>query len=172
MHLNPSTHLAILLSTCHFVIGGFECRLLHIDSCKFSCWNNLQHHLPHNPPFVPATLQATFSASCPAPRYRTTLLEPSPQKHLMHPLLWSWCRSESGWCSDVTSTHGAWRHAGVRFLLSGVFQRAPAYLLRRLPLHFRIFALAKPSPSTSNPIRTRSETPPLQPEPEVRASVV
>ncbi len=30
------------------------------------------------------------------------------------------CRGESGWCSDVTSTHGAWRHAGVRFLLSGV----------------------------------------------------
>ena len=28
-------------------------------------------------------------------------------------------RGESGWCSDVTSTHGAWRHAGVRFLLSG-----------------------------------------------------
>ena len=31
-------------------------------------------------------------------------------------------RGESGWCSDVTSTHGAWRHAGVRFLLPGVFQ--------------------------------------------------
>ena len=33
----------------------------------------------------------------------------------------AWCesRGESGWCSDVTSTHGAWRHAGVRFLLSG-----------------------------------------------------
>ena len=30
-------------------------------------------------------------------------------------------RGESGWCSDVTSTHGAWRHAGVRFLLPGVF---------------------------------------------------
>ena len=29
-------------------------------------------------------------------------------------------RGESGWCSDMTSTHGAWRHAGVRFLLSGV----------------------------------------------------
>jgi hypothetical protein len=29
------------------------------------------------------------------------------------------CRGESGWCSDVTSTHGAWRHAGVRFPLSG-----------------------------------------------------
>jgi hypothetical protein len=29
-------------------------------------------------------------------------------------------RGESGWCSDVTSTHGAWRHAGVRFLLPGV----------------------------------------------------
>ena len=31
----------------------------------------------------------------------------------------SLCQGESGWCSDVTSTHGAWRHAGVRFLLSG-----------------------------------------------------
>ena len=28
-------------------------------------------------------------------------------------------RGESGWCSDMTSTHGAWRHAGIRFLLSG-----------------------------------------------------
>ena len=27
------------------------------------------------------------------------------------------CGGESGWCSDVASTHGAWRHAGVRFLL-------------------------------------------------------
>ena len=46
--------------------------------------------------------------------------------HFANPWLWSWCRSESGWCSDVTSTHGAWRHAGVRFLLSGVFRRAPS----------------------------------------------
>jgi len=28
-------------------------------------------------------------------------------------------RGESGWCSDMTSTHGVWRHTGVRFLLSG-----------------------------------------------------
>ena len=28
-------------------------------------------------------------------------------------------RGESGWCSDMTSTHGAWRHAEVRFLLLG-----------------------------------------------------
>ena len=28
-------------------------------------------------------------------------------------------RGESGWCSDMTSTHWAWRHAGARFLLSG-----------------------------------------------------
>jgi hypothetical protein len=30
------------------------------------------------------------------------------------------CQGESGWCSDGTSTPGAWKHAGVRFLLSGV----------------------------------------------------
>ena len=37
------------------------------------------------------------------------------------------CRDDSGWCSDMTSTHGAWGmgngawgHAGVRFLLPGV----------------------------------------------------
>ena len=36
----------------------------------------------------------------------------------------SMSRSESGWCSDVASTHGAWRHAGVRFLLSGVCLQA------------------------------------------------
>ena len=28
-------------------------------------------------------------------------------------------RGESGWRSDWTSTPGAWRHAGARFLLSG-----------------------------------------------------
>ena len=28
-------------------------------------------------------------------------------------------RGESGWCSDITSTGGVWRHTGVRFLLSG-----------------------------------------------------
>ena len=31
------------------------------------------------------------------------------------------CRGESGWCSDMTSTHGAWRHAEVQFLLPGGF---------------------------------------------------
>ena len=29
------------------------------------------------------------------------------------------CRGESGWCPGRTSTPGAWRHAGVRFPLSG-----------------------------------------------------
>ena len=33
-------------------------------------------------------------------------------------------RGESGWCSDMTSTHGAWRHAGAGFLLSGELRRA------------------------------------------------
>jgi hypothetical protein len=28
-------------------------------------------------------------------------------------------RGESGWCSDVTSIHGAWRHAGIRLFLPG-----------------------------------------------------
>ena len=37
-------------------------------------------------------------------------------------------RGESGWCSDMTSTHGAWRHAGVRFLLSGAFHVRPRRL--------------------------------------------
>ena len=47
----------------------------------------------------------------------------SPMKVLLLHFLSS--RGESGWCSDVTSTHGAWRHAGVRFLLSGVFCTRP-----------------------------------------------
>ena len=33
------------------------------------------------------------------------------------------CRGESGWCLDMTSTHGAWRHAEVQFLLPGVFRQ-------------------------------------------------
>ena len=37
-------------------------------------------------------------------------------------------RGESGWCSDVTSTHGAWRHAGVRFPLCGVFRKCSCVL--------------------------------------------
>ena len=32
-------------------------------------------------------------------------------------------RGESGWCPDGTSTPGAWRHAGVQFLLSGAMGR-------------------------------------------------
>ena len=35
------------------------------------------------------------------------------------PKIFSPGRGESGWCSDMTSTHGVWRHTGVRFLLSG-----------------------------------------------------
>jgi hypothetical protein len=51
--------------------------------------------------------------------------KPSPVRLLQLPMvcliikaplsLFSW--GESGWCSDVTSTHAAWRHAGIRFLL-------------------------------------------------------
>ena len=91
--------------------------------------------------------------------------------HFANPWLWSWCRSESGWCSDVTSTHGAWRHAGVRFLLSGVFC---ARLITSTSHRLFLFqsSPAAPSPSTTHLIRTRSETTHLQPEREVRASVV
>ena len=32
----------------------------------------------------------------------------------LNPSFFTCVRGESGWCSDVTSTHGAWRHAGVR----------------------------------------------------------
>ena len=32
----------------------------------------------------------------------------------LRPSFFTCGRDESGWCSDVTSTHGAWRHAGVR----------------------------------------------------------
>ena len=38
-------------------------------------------------------------------------------------------RGESGWCSDVTSTHGAWRHAGVRFLLPGEWLKESLFLV-------------------------------------------
>ena len=31
----------------------------------------------------------------------------------------AYSQGESGWCSDQTSTLGAWRHAGVQFPLSG-----------------------------------------------------
>ena len=44
---------------------------------------------------------------------------PSSELSQHHPLSVQGDRGESGWCSDMTSTHGAWRHAGVRFLLSG-----------------------------------------------------
>ena len=59
-------------------------------------------------------------------------------------------QGESGLCSDVTSTHGAWRHAGVRFLLSGEVRQGqaarppgieprPACLQdRRLPTELRL----------------------------------
>ena len=43
------------------------------------------------------------------------------------------CRGESGWCSDMTSTHGVWRHTGVRFLLSGAAAVLPSAARRRQP---------------------------------------
>jgi hypothetical protein len=57
----------------------------------------------------------------------TTSHKPSPVRPLQLPMvcliikapLSLFSRGESGWCSDVTSTHGAWRHAGIRFLLPG-----------------------------------------------------
>ena len=33
-------------------------------------------------------------------------------------------RGESGWCLDMTSTHAAWRHVRVRFLLPGGLQHS------------------------------------------------
>ena len=54
-------------------------------------------------------------------------------------------RGESGWCSDVTSTHGAWRHAGVQFLLLGAEHRPFAYL--QPP---RASSLLRPCGVTSN----------------------
>ena len=40
-----------------------------------------------------------------------------PKKHFC--VVDPYSRGESGWCPDGTSTPGAWRHAGVQFLLSG-----------------------------------------------------
>ena len=45
----------------------------------------------------------------------------------------------------MTSTHGAWRHAGVRFLLSGVLQPALDHLLLVLNFYFQASALTVPS---------------------------
>ncbi len=49
----------------------------------------------------------------PTPACALRILERDASKYLLR------SRGDSGWCSDVTSTHGAWRHAGVRFLLPG-----------------------------------------------------
>ena len=40
---------------------------------------------------------------------------------------------ESGWCSDVASTHGAWRHAGVRFLLRRGYRCCRGIICRTCP---------------------------------------
>ena len=40
----------------------------------------------------------------------------------------SGCLGESDWCLDWTSTPGVWRHAGVRFLLSGELDHTPEYM--------------------------------------------
>ena len=46
------------------------------------------------------------------------------------------CRGESGWCSDMTSSHGAWRHAGIRFLFSGELWR-PAKCTEEAGMRFQ-----------------------------------
>ena len=43
------------------------------------------------------------------------------------------CRGESGWCSDMTSNHGVWRHTGVGFLLSGAAVVLPSVVCRLPP---------------------------------------
>ena len=46
---------------------------------------------------------------------------PKPLRMCTWPVSQHTGRGESGWCSDMTSTHGVWRHTGVQFLLSGAF---------------------------------------------------
>jgi len=57
-------------------------------------------------------------------------------------------QDESGWCSDMTSTHGAWRHAGVRFLLLGVLLLGCIfcrYNVSRCILHFARKPVSRPT---------------------------
>ena len=52
------------------------------------------------------------------PCLREAALAAEQRRHARKDLV-SAAGGELGWCLDMTSTHGAWRHAGVRFLLSG-----------------------------------------------------
>ena len=52
------------------------------------------------------------------------------------------CRGESGWCLEVTSTHGAWGHAEVQFLIPGDLcesagRQKPKSKTRKLATHSR-----------------------------------
>ena len=106
--------------------GGFECRSL-LEHVIFS--DGTLTLLPALQPSLTTCLATLhFSSHFVAAHHFQHIISTSyklllnifPSQDYNNPLLCSWCRSESGWCSDVTSTHGAWRHAGVRFLLSGV----------------------------------------------------
>ena len=71
-------------------------------------------------------------------------------------------RGGSGWCSDVTSTHGAWRHAGVRFLFPGVLLIVKC----RRVFHERsvlcVSTLRKATYCSNDPGRTRTCNPRLR----------
>ena len=68
---------------------------------------------------IPPLRRRAARAPKPQRRWLLQLSLPSPRCWPMPDVFQHGSRGESGWCSDMTSTHGVWRHAGVRFLLTG-----------------------------------------------------
>ena len=61
------------------------------------------------------------------------------------------CRGDSGWCLDVTSTHGAWRQAGVRFLLRGGYSSRHARIYKCQCFNFSMRSKISTTASGRNP---------------------
>ena len=68
--------------------------------------------------FTPIGIECNVSLRCTVTTITTTITTTSTREHNMIAFILA-SRGESGWCSDVTSTLGAWRLAGVQFLLPG-----------------------------------------------------
>ena len=110
----------------HFVITFGRPILLSIDFLEHRCYNVLccgmlpqVHGCLDVGPFVCILLGSSLPAGACCQHFGYHFSIYNLSLHLPHFFLHLSSRGESGWCSDVTSTHGAWRHAGVRFLLSG-----------------------------------------------------
>ena len=79
-------------------------------------------------------------------------------------------RGESCWCPDGTSTPGAWRHAGVRSLLPGKWQRLYSSVVQRQTCKLEVLG-STPSEGDCRTRQARSKTTTTDHKPNQRGTM-